>query len=143
MQKYYTSLIVLFMIFAAGCSFESDVYEQLVPGVRCESAQIDTSVGDEHAMIRCWLNSRPDADVNFIPSLAEESVAILPEYVTISPAYWDSEIRFYVICLEDDEQADISLKVESTDGSYYGTKLKDIHVSCGEIGKQDKQMDKQ
>ena len=133
MRKFYLSLVVLFMTSVVGCSFESGVYEQAEPGVRCEPTQMRTKPGDEKAMIRCWMNSRPGADVNFIPSSTEESVAVYPEAVTIEPGYWDSEIRFYVLCLEDDIEADISLKVESIDNAYYGTKLNNIHVLCGEV----------
>ena len=131
MQKVCLSLAVSIMICVVGCSFESGLYEQPEPGVRCQPTQIDSKFGDEKAMIRCWLNSRPDHDVNFIPSTPNGSIYVYPEYVTITPDYWDSEIRFYTICLDDGTEGDVSLKVESIDGNYYGTQLKDVHVTCG------------
>ncbi len=133
------NLSIVLMMLVAGCAFYSETYEQPEPGVHCESFAEIVGLQDKNVQVRCWMNSQPNAEVWFLPQVSysdsdedetiSPSSAVVPEYVTITPDVWKSEIRFNVQC-SDDEELKVSILAESMDGDYDRIKIDDVKVDC-------------
>ena len=134
------NLLVLLMMLVAGCAFDSDPYVQPEPGIHCESVGLIVGQGDKNVMVRCWMNSRPTAAVWFTSHIdysdpqkkaAGETPTSTadPEYITIEPGVWQSEIRFNVQC-HNEEKLSVSVSAKSVDGDYNQIKIDDISADC-------------